>query len=217
MLLSPFPWLSVSSLTLRAGTWLMGTAHCGAGGRTQGAALGAGSASTGVSTMEPEERALEAEESRRRELGQQRGLRGREVSRGRWGSSPRRRGSCVSTETAGMGFQKESTGRGRRVVSGHPAFTLDRVRPGGWALGGCGVRTRAIGQRGLPPSASRAVMLPRRITRGLDRGRGWRSTGDCSMRSGQRQTRRPGRERGRGWSAAATTVHFSPAVCCFPG
>lgn len=98
-----------------------------------------------------------------------------------------------------------------------PAFTLDRVRPGGWALGGCGVRTRAIGQRGLPPSASRAVMLPRRITRGLDRGRGWRSTGDCSMRSGQRQTRRPGRERGRGWGAAATTVHFSPAVCCFPG
>lgn len=124
LLLSPFPWRSVSSLTLGAGAWLRGTARCGAGGRTRGAALGAGSVSTGVSTMEPEERGLEAEESRGRELGQQRGLRGHEVSRGCWGSSPRRRGSCVSAETAGMGFQKESTGRGRRVVSGHPRLHL---------------------------------------------------------------------------------------------
>ena len=151
LLLSPFPWLSVSSLTLRAGTWLMGTTHCGAGCRTQGAALGAGSASTGVSTMEPEERALEAEESRRRELGQQRGLRGLEVSRGRWGSSPRRRGSCVSTETAGMGSQKESTGRGRRVVSGHPRLHLGPRPP--WRLGTGRVRRAHAGDRSAGPAA----------------------------------------------------------------
>lgn len=156
---------------------------------------------------------VEAEETQG-ELGRQRGLRASEVSRGRRGRSPRRRGSCAGTEKwdrdSGNGVPKGEQGLGGRAFfrTPPPSPPGEGEQPGpcpAWRLGTGRARRAHAGERaseGLRPLRHSTVTVPDASARGLDRDQGRRSTEDCSIRT-------PGR---RGYRGAALTRVGAPSL-----
>lgn len=104
-------------------------------------------------------------------------------------------GQRSGTETAGVGFQKESRAAEEEWSSGHPCLHLPGRESGpgprpAWRLGTGRARRARAGERvsrGLRPPLRSTVTGPDASAGGLDRDQGRRSTEDCSIRTPQRQ------------------------------